>query len=147
MDALTISDRPEDMDLTRVHRFLSEEAHWQKGIGLKTLERALENSLCVGAFLDGTQVGLARVITDYSTFAWIDDVFVDTSARGQGVAYRMMEAIIDHPELKSVAAWWLSSSNPDARRLFEKFGFSEPKKERLEKWMAREKVKSDAYHQ
>ena len=147
MDNLKISDRLEDMDRAVVHRFLSEEAHWQKDIGPKTLERALQNSLCIGAFVDDAQVGLARVITDYATFAWIDDVFVDASFRGQGIAYRLMEAIIDHPRLTSVAAWWLSSSNPDARRLFEKFSFSTPDQERLEKWMAREKIKSDAYHQ
>ena len=146
MDTLKICDRLEDMDRAVLHRFLSEEAHWQKGIGPKTLERALENSLCVGAFIDGGQVGFARVITDYATFAWIDDVFVDPSVRGQGVAYRLMEAIIEHRKLKSIAAWWLSSSNPDARRLFEKFGFSKPEQERLEKWMARKKTKAISYH-
>ncbi len=147
MGDLKISDDLKEMDLAVVHRFLSEEAHWQKGIGPQTLTRALENSLCIGAFLDGKQVGFARVVTDYATFAWIDDVYVDASARKQGVAYQLIQAIIDHPKLDAVAAWWLSSSNPQARRLFEKFGFSQPDQERLDKWMAREKTKSDAYHQ
>ncbi len=145
MAAITVSDRPHDIDFEFVYRFLSEESVWAVGIGRDTQQRAIESSLCLNAFVDKQQVGFARVVTDYATFAWVDDVFVDPDYRGQHVAHELMLAIMQHAALGSVASWWLSSSNPDARALFEKHGFERPDTDRLAKLMARPKLKPEFY--
>jgi GNAT superfamily N-acetyltransferase len=145
MSDVQISDRREDIDFEFVFRFLSDESIWADGIGRETQQRAIDNSLCISAFVNDQQVGFARAVTDYATFVWVDDVFVDPNARGKGVSKHLIAAIIEHPKLTSVASWWLSSSTPAARSLFEKFGFEVPAKERIAKWMGRPKVKSEAY--
>jgi len=145
MSRISVSDRRQDVDFEFVSQFLSQQSVWAQGIGRATQKRALDNSLCLSAFADNQQVGFARVVTDYATYAWIDDVFVDESVRGQGVAHQLLTAILDHSALQSVASWWLSSSNPAARALFEKHGFSRPHDQRLAKLMARPKHQGEHY--
>lgn len=145
MADIHISDQSADVDFEFVYRFLSGESIWADGIGRETQQRAIDNSLCVSAFLNGRQVGFARAVTDYATFVWIDDVFVDSEARRSGVARLLIQTIIDHPSLVSVASWWLSSSNPNARSLFDQFGFEIPEKQRITKLLGRPKVKKDCY--
>ncbi len=96
---LEISTDPTRLDIDLIHRFLSEEAYWSLGVGREVVERALANSLCFGAYVDGQQVGLARVVTDRATFAWVADVFVVAEHRGQGDGKHLMQAILDHPDL------------------------------------------------
>lgn len=142
---MRVSDRREDVDFDFVHQFLSEQSIWATGVGRNTLKRALDYSLCFSVFKDDRQIGFARVVTDCATFAWIDDVFVDPDERGAGVPHHLLNAIVDHESLASVASWWLSSSNPVARSLFVKHGFEEPPRERLMKLMARPKQQSESY--
>ena len=133
------------MDFEFVYRFLSEHSIWATGVGRSTQQRALDNSLCISALHEGKQVGFARVVTDFATYAWVDDVFVAESSQGQGISHRLITTILQHDDLKSVASWWLSSSNPVARSLFEKHGFKAPVSERLGKLMALPKHQSDEY--
>ena len=142
--ALRITDKISEIDLARVQLFLKGTV-WQSGIGPKTLGRALNNSLCISAFDDNLQIGFARAVTDRATSCWIDDVFVDPAHRGQGVAGRMIESIVQHSELRSVASWFLSSSNQEARRVFAKYGFESIGPERAGKLMARAKIHNEQY--
>ena len=145
MKDIFVSDQRDDVDFEFVYRFLSEKSIWASGVGRTTQMRVLKNSLCISAFSEGKQVGFARVVTDYATYAWIDDVFVEESVQGKGVAHRLMTAILEHDDLRSVASWWLSSSNPVARSLFEKNGFAIPDTERLGKLMALPKHQGEDY--
>lgn len=145
MDKLQISDQSEDIDFEFVYRFLSEESIWATGIGRETQKRAIENSLCISAFLHGKQIGFVRVVTDYATFAWVDDLFVDPSIRGAGVAKRLIREVLEHPSLNTIASWWTCSSNPAARALFKQFAFDIPEKNRIAKWIGRPKIKTDGY--
>ncbi|WP_296744704.1 GNAT family N-acetyltransferase [Mesorhizobium sp.] len=83
--------------------------------------RAFASSLCVGAYVEGVQVGFARAITDYTVFAYLCDVIIWQRYRGQGIGIRLVQALIDHPEMKTVVHWSLSTN--DAHGLYEKFGF------------------------
>lgn len=83
--------------------------------------RAFENSLCVGAYLEGQQVGFARVVTDYACFAYVCDVIVWPEHRGLGIGKKLMQALLDHPDLATVTGWSLRTS--DAHTLYNKFGF------------------------
>lgn len=79
------------------------------------------NSLCLGAYADGEQVGFARVVTDYACFAYVADVIVWPDRRGLGIGKKLVQAVLDHPELASVTGFSLRTS--DAHSLYEKFGF------------------------
>jgi GNAT superfamily N-acetyltransferase len=111
------------LDVEMIHRFLSEESYWAKGIARGVVERAIENSFCFGAYDGGKQVGFTRVITDFATFAYIADVFVLPSHRGRGVSKAIMAAIREHPRLQRLRRWLLVTR--DAHGLYAQFGFKE----------------------
>jgi GNAT superfamily N-acetyltransferase len=127
--SVTISTEKSLLDVPMIHRYLSEESYWAKGIPRNVVERSIEYALCFGAYEDGKQVGFARVVTDYAVFAYIGDVFVLDSHRGRGVSKMIMSAIMAHPRLQGLRRWSLVTS--DAHGLYRQFGFSElanPKK-------------------
>jgi GNAT superfamily N-acetyltransferase len=109
-------------DLDRVHRWLSSEAYWCKGIPREVFDRSVQGSLCFGAFTAADeQAGFARVVSDYATFAWLGDVFVFPAFRGAGASKAMMEAIIAHPRLQGLRRFILATS--DAHELYGRYGF------------------------
>lgn len=110
------------MDVEAIHRFLSEESYWAKGIARAVVERSIEHSHCFGAFDGAIQVGFARVITDYATFAYLADVYVLPSHRGRGIAKQIMRAVRSHPALQGLRRWHLVTR--DAQALYAQFGFA-----------------------
>lgn len=123
MKDLAISFDPVRVDRDRVYGWLSREAYWSIGIGRDVFERAVEHSLVASAFAGGEQVAFARVVTDHATYAWLCDVFVAASARGQGVGTRLIAAIVGHPDLQGLRRWALRTR--DAHELYRRFGFAE----------------------
>jgi GNAT superfamily N-acetyltransferase len=113
--------RCDRMDVDVIHRYLSEESYWAKGIPRDVVERSIANSFCFGAFDDRQQIAFARVITDYATFAYLADVFVLPSHRGRGISKQLMQAIITHPRLAGLRRWHLVTR--DAQGLYAQFGF------------------------
>jgi GNAT superfamily N-acetyltransferase len=111
------------IDLPRVHRFLSTEAYWSPGVSRSVVERSIEGSLPFGVYLGDEQVGFARVVTDYATFAWVADVYIEEAHRGHGLGKRLVEAILGHPELRGLRRWMLATA--DAHGLYRQFGFAE----------------------
>jgi GNAT superfamily N-acetyltransferase len=116
-----ISTVKSKLDLTVIHAFLSS-SYWAAGIPLETVERSIEHSLCFGVYTQGgRQVGFARVVTDYATFAYIGDVFIVEAYRGQGLGTWLMDVVVNHPRLQGLRRWTLSTR--DAHGLYAKFGF------------------------
>jgi N-acetylglutamate synthase-like GNAT family acetyltransferase len=109
------------LDLETVHDFLTH-SYWAKGIPRATLERAIENSLCFGIYDGKRQVGFARVISDFATYAYLADVFVIQDHRSRGLASWLMECIAEHPALQGLRRWTLATR--DAHGLYAKFGFT-----------------------
>jgi ribosomal protein S18 acetylase RimI-like enzyme len=101
---------------------LLRQTYWAKDMPREKLAKALEHSLCFGMLSDDTLVGLARVVTDRATFAYLTDVIIEPSLRGQGLAHRLMEEILGHPDLQGLRRFALLTT--DAMRLYEAFGFS-----------------------
>ena len=101
---------------------LLRQTYWAKDMPRETLAKAIEHSLCFGILSDDTLVGLARVVTDRSTFAYLTDVVIAPSMRGQGLAHRLMDEILSHPDLQGLRRFALITS--DAMRLYEDFGFN-----------------------
>jgi GNAT superfamily N-acetyltransferase len=111
------------LDLDTIHGFLTT-SYWARGIPRETVARAMEHSLCFGAFDGDRQVGFARVISDRATFAYVCDVFVLDSDRKRGVGKSLMAAIRAHPELQGLRRWTLATR--DAHGLYRQFGFGAP---------------------
>ena len=111
-------------DLEVIHGYLTR-SYWAKGIPRATVARAMDRSLCFGAFEGDRQVGFARVISDLTTFAYVSDVFVVKSHQGRGVGKRLMAAIMAHPELQELRRWTLFTR--DAHGLYRQYGFREPR--------------------
>lgn len=119
----TISTNKKKLDVDLISRFL-KNSYWSKGIPVEVVKKSIENSLCFGVYQCAKQVGFARVITDYSTFAYIADVFIVGEHRKRGLSKQMMTAILNHPDLQGLKRWLLSTK--DAHGLYEKFGFKKP---------------------
>ncbi len=109
------------LDLEMIHRFLTN-SYWARNIPRSLVEKAINNSLCFGAYHADAQVGFGRVITDYATFAYLADVFVLPEHRGRGVGRLLIKAMVEHRELSGLRRWLLATK--DAHGLYQKFGFS-----------------------
>jgi ribosomal protein S18 acetylase RimI-like enzyme len=119
-DPIVVTTDRSRFDMDVIHGFL-QHSYWAKGIPRELLTRAIDNSLCFGAFAKAGQVGFARVITDHATFAYICDVFALPSHRGRGIGKRLMAAIMAHPELQGLRRWTLFTR--DAHGLYRQYGF------------------------
>lgn len=128
----TVSDDRARLDFEVIHEFLSRESYWARGRSRERVERSLANSLPFGLYRDGRQVGFARVVTDYTTFAWLADVFVLDAERGRDLGVWLVECVLAHPELQEVRRWLLATR--DAEELYRRFGFRDLKESALG-WM------------
>lgn len=123
MDKIDISTDKNKLNLNYIHNFL-RTAYWSKEIPYSIVEKAIENSLCFGVFKNENQIGFARVITDYATFAYLADVFIDENEQGKGYGKQLLEKIIAHPELQGLRRWHLITL--DAQGFYQEFGFKNP---------------------
>ena len=119
----TISTDNSMLDMELIHRFLSERSYWARNISRELVERSIANSLCFGVYDADQQVGFARVVTDFATFAYVADVFVIDSHRGRGISKQLMAAIREHGSLLGLRRWHLVTT--DAHDLYRQFGFRE----------------------
>src|SRR5258708_4150811 len=111
-----ISTDPARLDLEVIHEFLTN-CYWAKGVPREVVARSIEHALCFGVYDgSGTQVGFARVISDFATVAYIGDVFVLDSHRGQGLGKWLMKSITQHPALQGLRRWILTTR--DAHGLY-----------------------------
>ncbi len=115
-----VSTDPAKLDVATVHAFLTR-AYWSEQIPQKVIERAVRNSLCFGLFDGSAQVGLARVVTDYATFAYLCDVYVLESHRGRGLGKWLIECVMVHPQLQGLRRFNLVTR--DAHGLYAPHGF------------------------
>ena len=120
-EGFTISTDPARLDVDAVHAFLST-SYWAEGIPRETVARSLDHSLCFGLYEGESQVGLARVITDSATFAYLCDVYVLPERRGLGLGRWLMQCVMDHPDLAGLRRFLLVTQ--DAHELYRPFGFT-----------------------
>lgn len=121
MNEIAITFDQSRFDVDAIHAFLTE-AYWCVGIPHKVVRKAIEGSLCIGVLADQQQVGFARLVTDRATFAYLADVYVLPAYRGQGLSYRMLNALFDHPDVQGLRRMLLATH--DAHGLYAKFGFT-----------------------
>ncbi|GAD88756.1 putative acetyltransferase [Vibrio halioticoli NBRC 102217] len=123
MQGFRISTDNDELDFNVIYHFISE-SYWAKDMPKHTLLKALSNSFCFGLFENsGVQVGFARLITDKATFAYLADVFVLESHRGQGLSKWLLQTILEHPDLQGLRRIMLATK--DAHSLYSQYGFEE----------------------
>jgi GNAT superfamily N-acetyltransferase len=120
MSPYEVSTDPARLDVTAIHAFLSS-TYWSPGIPFTTVSRAVENSVCVGAYIGEQQIGFARMVTDKATFAYLADVYVLEEHRGNGLSKRMLEALLQLEALQGLRRMMLATR--DAHALYAQFGF------------------------
>jgi len=123
-----------DQDLLNfelIYQYLNQESYWAQGIPPETLRNAIKNSLCFGVYHHQNQIGLARVITDKATFAYLCDVFIVAEFRRLGLSKWLIQTIVNHPELQGLRRWSLATA--DAHGLYSQFGFTQIT--RADRWM------------
>lgn len=114
----------ENMDVNSIHRFLTEDSYWAKGISFEMVDSALTHSFCIGAFVNGVQIGFGRMITDYYTFGWLADIYVLPKYQGQGISKKMLTHLFDLPWSKRLRRIMLNTK--DAHGLYRQFQFKDP---------------------
>lgn len=131
-DGLTLSTDPARINLDEVCAFISR-TYWAANRSRETIVRSLEHSLVFAIYDCEHMVAMARVVTDYATFAWLCDVFVHEDYRGRGLGKWLMEATLAHPDLKDLRRWLLATR--DAHGLYRQYGYTPLNNP--ERWMER----------
>ena len=121
IDNYIISNDRAKLDVNYIHYFLSTESYWAKNIPIELVNTSIEGSLCFGVYHQGKQIGFARVITDYATFGYLADVFIDKNYRGKGLSKELMKFIMEQEVIKKLRRFMLATL--DAHSLYAQFGF------------------------
>lgn len=127
-----ISTEKSKIDVDEVHQFLSH-SYWAENVSKNIVQKSIDNSFCFGVYHYRKQVGFARVISDFATFAYLADVFILPDDRGKGLSKWLMQVIVDHPKLDGLRRFTLATR--DAHKLYSQFGFTALDKP--DRWMQR----------
>lgn len=119
-DQYTVSTDPARLNLAVIHGYL-KRSYWSKNIPCEIVEKCVRNSFCFGVYDGDTQIGFARVVTDFAAIAYLADVFILETHQGKGLGKWLVECIVNHPKLRGLRKWVLVTK--DAHGLYEKFGF------------------------
>ncbi|MCC7362007.1 MAG: GNAT family N-acetyltransferase [Anaerolineales bacterium] len=117
-----VTTDPARLDVAAIHQFLADESYWAKGQARAVLEKALAHSLNFGLYAGPRQIGLARVVTDYATYAHLCDMYVHADFRGRGLGQWLMRCVSAHPELAGLRRFGLVTR--DAQGLYAQFGWT-----------------------
>ena len=124
-----LTDDPSATDPVATHAYLTT-SYWAEGIPLETVARSIKGSFCIAVLKDGAQIGFARIISDFATFAYLADVYVLEAHRGLGIAQAMLTFLVEHPRLQGLRRWALFTK--DAQPLYARFGWAQyPTPERM----------------
>ncbi|KAA3662819.1 MAG: N-acetyltransferase [Chloroflexi bacterium] len=126
-EKFSISTDFEKLDAHIVHDYLCNRSYWAKGVPFDQVLRSMQYSFCFGVYAEegneDKQIGFARVMSDFTTFAYLADVFILESYRGQGLGKWLVEYILSYPELQNLRRWTLNTH--DAHSLYTRFGFKQ----------------------
>lgn len=121
IDGFLFSTDKSKLNVTYIHSFLSNKSYWAQSIPLHVVEKSINNSLAFGIYDQVKQIGFAKLTTDYATFAYLGDVFIDESFRGRGLSKKLMDFIFNNDEMRGLRRIILATR--DAHGLYSQFGF------------------------
>ncbi|OED39433.1 GNAT family N-acetyltransferase [Flavobacteriaceae bacterium (ex Bugula neritina AB1)] len=119
---ITISTKKGKLNIDFIHEFLTN-SYWAKGRSRKDVLESIEHSLVFGVYKDDIQIGFARVLTDYTIFGYLMDVFIVEKYQGNGYGKQLIKTIMEHEKLRNIQKWMLATV--DAHKLYKQFGFKE----------------------
>lgn len=126
-----LDDDPTRIDVDAAHAYLADESYWAKDRPREIVAASIAGSArVIGLYRDGAQVGLARVVSDDATQAYLADVYVLEAHRGRGLGRALVEEAVErgpHANLK----WLLHTA--DAHALYRAFGFDTPSERVMER--------------
>lgn len=97
-----ISDNPARLEATAIHGYLHVPIGARTS-PLVTVQRAMQDSLCIGPYAgDGRQVGLVRIISDHTTYAYLCGVYVLEEHLRHGLSKATLELTLRHPKLQGL---------------------------------------------
>jgi GNAT superfamily N-acetyltransferase len=114
-----ISDDKQQLDREKICEWLST-TYWAAERPKEMIIKGIENSLCFGLYGESGQAGFVRIVSDYATFSWVCDVFVDPAHRGRGLSKWLMEVMVNHPAIRHTN---MTLGTRDAHGLYEQYGF------------------------
>jgi N-acetylglutamate synthase-like GNAT family acetyltransferase len=118
-----ISTDKSELDVDAIHAYLTK-SYWSPSVPLSVIVKSIQHSLCFGIFdSQQKQIGFARMITDYATFAYLADVYILEVHQGQGLSKCLLKEIQAHPDLQGLRRILLATK--DAHGLYKQFGFKE----------------------
>lgn len=118
-----ISTKKSLLDRQKVWLLL-KNCFWSKNIPIEYVERFIKYSLCFGVYQlpEKLFVGFGRVISDYTTYAYICDVIVDPLHRRKGVGNALIQTILKHKKLQGLKTWALKAT-PESQKIYKKNNF------------------------
>ena len=138
-DEFIISTDKSKLNSVLIHKYLNESSYWAQGRSFDKVNKSIENSLCFGVYdRNGHMAGFARVVTDYTTFGWVCDVFILDEYKGRGLGKWLIQTIVELPELYEMKRLILATR--DAHELYKKYGGFQ-NMQSPERWMERLSVK------
>lgn len=124
MTSIYISTNKKLLNIKRIHDLL-KDCEWCKNIPIEYVERCIKHSLCFGVYNKDMKdiIGFGRVISDYTTYAYIGDIVIDPLYRRQGLATQLTHYILNYPKLKGIRRWTLVAMD-ESKAIYEKSGFN-----------------------
>jgi len=113
------SDDKELISIDKVCELLAN-SYWASNRKRETMIKSIENSICIGIYLQGEMVGFSRIVTDYATMYWLCDVIIDANHQKRGLGKKLVEIITEMSELDG--SFGILATR-DAHKLYEKYGF------------------------
>lgn len=122
-DSYLVSSNETLLNIAVIHDWLSNQAWWSKGRSYEDVVKSIENSIVLGVYdADSKQVGFCRMVTDQTTFAWLCDVFIEESSRGQGLGIWLSESAVKC--VHELGVYRIILLTPDAHGVYERAGFN-----------------------
>jgi len=129
-DGYELDDDPDRIDVDAVHAYLTR-SYSAEGRTRETVERLVRSAQrVVGLYLDGTQVGFCRALTDDASLTYMADVYVLPEHRGRGLGVELLREMIDNGPYAE-RRWLLHTR--DAHELYRRFGFGLPGERLMER--------------
>lgn len=99
---------------------LLKSSYWAYDRSKEAIEISIKNSVCFSMFHGKSQIGFARVVTDYASVAYIADLIIREDHRGKGLGKLLTKTIVSDPRWENIFKFLATD---DAHGLYEKFGF------------------------
>ena len=119
-DGYTLTDDPARADIDAIHALL-RDMYWAATRSRELVALSVANSLCFSLLHGGTQVGVARVLTDHGATSYVCDVVLAPGHRDGGLGTWIMQRILAHPAVRRTRVILITR---DAQAFYRKLGFA-----------------------